>query len=461
MNHDPDSTRDRNERFWEQLAEVKRRHPGVEFDVSSADTGEPRYVYERDMLLVRDEPEHKQWVRGNATVAEELPANATGLVKFSVHLNAGESIPGMVRELNARRGRERPGDPAGSRIASPNQLVSITPVNMCPADEPHPVPPQTPPWPPPNDAGPGGEGVRILVIDTGLFVHSQINRPQVDGGIVELDRGIAGASRNPFHPLGPVELIKEYAGHGTFIAGVLQAAAPGATVWVSNLLQDGGAALEYDFGDQILTEIETFVATFGGWPHIISLSAGGTTHDNGPMASFKPFLDKLAEHRETILVAAAGNDGTSEHLFWPAAGAPDNDGIVSVGALRRTAHGRACFSNYGDWVSVFARGEGHVNLYPAGLYAYQHGASDTCRYYDPSLYRPCGCITDRRYGDTAAFEGKARWSGTSFATPLVAGMIASYMSKVQRFDRDTAWQMIRQQVQHGTDVDGVALRLLL
>ncbi len=50
--------------------------------------------------------------------------------------------------------------------ATAHHLVSICPVNLCPADEPSTV--TLPYWPPPDPDG-GGDGVTIRVLDTGLF----------------------------------------------------------------------------------------------------------------------------------------------------------------------------------------------------------------------------------------------------------------------------------------------------
>jgi subtilisin family serine protease len=141
-------------------------------------------------------------------------------------------------------------------------------------------------------------------------------------------------------------------------------------------------------------------------------------------------LDRLAtDQRGTVLIAAAGNDGTSQNLFWPAASAPGHPGVISVGALRRDGRGRACFSNHGDWVTVFTYGEDVINLFRPGRYVYQHDSYTACRYYHPPLYPNCGCVTPTIHkGDEVNFGGRAQWSGTSFATPIVAGMVAAHMT---------------------------------
>jgi hypothetical protein len=80
-----------------------------------------------------------------------------------------------------------------------------------------------------------------------------------------------------------------YAGHGTFVAGVLRCTAPGVELTVANTLMRAGALLEDELGTAILDLVER-----DGWPHIISLSAGGTSHRNCDLLGLRSFLDRLA-----------------------------------------------------------------------------------------------------------------------------------------------------------------------
>jgi subtilisin family serine protease len=193
-------------------------------------------------------------------------------------------------------------------------------------------------------------------------------------------------------------------------------------------------------------------------PDIISLSAGYMVH-HGPGAVPRAMYDvmrrlKRPESR-TVLVAATGNDGHGPDdygLFYPAAFAakvrPRNmdDGydyvhngrLVAVGALRQDGLGRACFSNYGPWVTVYEEGENLINAFPTGTYTYHEPLSEAappqCVYYpnvhnSTTLEEGCTCLTAPAQGSVAVFNGMAAWSGTSFATPIVAARIARHMTE--------------------------------
>jgi len=90
----------------------------------------------------------------------------------------------------------------------------------------------------------------------------------------------------------------------------------------------------------------------------------------------------------TVVVASAGNDASCRPS-WPAA----LPGVVSVGAL--SPWGVAPFTNYGSWVRACAPGVGVISRFFTGG----------------------GVVKD--YG-----AGWAAWSGTSFAAPIVAGVLA-------------------------------------
>ncbi len=114
------------------------------------------------------------------------------------------------------------------------------------------------------------------------------------------------------------------------------------------------------------------------------------------------FWESHLKGRNCVLVAAAGND-SSPAPFWPAA----FPWAVGVGSLDRD--GRvSSFSNRCSSADVYALGRNLVNAFPNGTY-YCHESPDT--------------------GDVRVFStGMARWSGTSFAAPIVAGLIAAQVA---------------------------------
>jgi subtilisin family serine protease len=138
-------------------------------------------------------------------------------------------------------------------------------------------------------------------------------------------------------------------------------------------------------------------------PDIISMSAGTTTRIGGPLLALQNFWEgRLSKVKGTVLVAAAGNDG-NRGPFYPAA----FPWCVSVGALDEDGT-RAEYTNFGSWVDVYARGTQVVNAYPRGWYRYREAPF-------------AGQWTN-------FLVGMASWDGTSFATPLVSGLIAARMT---------------------------------
>ncbi len=281
---------------------------------------------------------------------------------------------------------------------SPHHIFHIT--RTCPAVEPErPCGDDTAPWPPicSHEANecPRQEAVRIGVSDTGL-----LDDIGAFGWLVgvrgEPDSLAVGA------PGGPPR-IPEYTGHGTFIAGVARSMAPESKIFVNNHFSSSGGELE----SVMIGKLFELARTFD--PEIINLSAGTNTWQNwGPLG-----LDAFhATYPAVTLVAAAGND-SSDRPFYPAA----LDWVVGVGALAADQAHRAWFSNYGDWVDVYAVGEGMVNAYAVGEYTYQEPPK-----------RP----------SKQNFDGMARWDGTSFSAPLVAGLIADRMRRTGETSKEAA-----------------------
>lgn len=341
------------------------------------------FVYEEGALLVRDAyVDRVRTVVGGGDVTDGLTG---GVTHYSLAGARLATVTGALAAIDAR---------IGAGAATPNHVLSVSPVHLCPATEPDAVPTDAAPLP--SVGGPAGSGVSVHVVDTGLLADAA-SHPWLEGVTGEEEK-LAEATD------GTVE-IPPYAGHGTFIAGVARCFAPDATVHVTNVLSLAGAALETDI-------VRHLDAALGRGPDIISLSAGGTSRNDLPLLGFESFWERYRKHKGTVLVAAAGNN-SGRRPFWPAA----LPGVVSVGALSADLRSRAFFSDYGPWVDVYAPGERLINAYARGSY----------HYHEPP-----------RTGERREFWGMATWSGTSFATPVVAGLVAARMSRTGENGRRAA-----------------------
>ncbi|CAN7151394.1 S8/S53 family peptidase [Terrabacter sp. LjRoot27] len=242
-----------------------------------------------------------------------------------------------------------------------------------------------------------GHDRRVAVVDTGLFED-----------VVAEHSWLAGVTGEP-EPAG----VGHYRGHGTFIAGVVRSYAPAAAVNVEAVLTVGGTVFESDMVDGLCDSMD--LSLVESRPEVISFSGGTCTRLDRPLLSFEVFWEEVLQgtEGETVLVAAAGNDG-DEGPFWPAA----FEWAYGIGALDGPGDARAGFSNFGPWVDAYALGTDILNAYPTGPYEY---------------------LEPPRTGQVEDFpDGLAVWSGTSFATPMVAGLIAARVTLRGGSARDSA-----------------------
>jgi subtilase family protein len=370
---------------------------GVQIDVAYQPNGEVDYLYEADRLLAPNDPDLVD------RMARELPGLRRAQPRYGPvrddlallaidDLEGGRmSVPEALRHLDARIDWVD-----GRPPFSPNHVFHVS--RTCPAVEPErPCDDAFAPCPRVCTHESAREAehpiVRIGVSDTGLL-QDIAAFPWLAGVTGDVDPLAAG------RPGGPPR-IPEYTGHGTFIAGVARSMAPTSEIVVNDHFSLSGGELE----NVMIARLFDLAATFS--PHIINLSAGTYVWQNWEPLGLDAFHQAFPD---VTLVTAAGNDST-DRPFYPAA----LDWVIGVGALASDQTNRAWFSNFGDWVDVYALGEGMTNAYAVGEYTYQ----------EPPR-RPA----------KQNFAGMARWSGTSFSAPLVAGLIAARMARTGESSTD-------------------------
>jgi hypothetical protein len=232
-----------------------------------------------------------------------------------------------------------------------------------------------------------GKGVRIAVLDTGLFTHpwlTAVQKATASDDVWDVDHD---------------DYADAESGHGTFIAGLILQVVPAAEVYVVKVLDSLGVGDDSTVA-QAMEQLPQDV-------DIVNLSLGGYTMDDAAPLAISCALNAMRKQRN-VVVAAAGNAGKSRP-FWPAAFKQ----VVAAGAVdEKDGHwSKADFSNFGWWVDTAARG---VNLQSTFNKGKTKAASGT----KPDPADPW-----------IAFNGWAAWDGTSFSCPITAAMLARAMSR--------------------------------
>jgi subtilisin family serine protease len=376
------------------------------------DVHEVDYLYRQDTILtleqdadrvtdalrrIHEEPEGSQRFR------PERVTSTRRVIRFTVE-SARISVPEVLDLLDAE---------LGDGVATPDIVLYLCP-NICAATEPTVVPAGTDPLPPPGSNGRGcrpcrgvprpecdGRGASISIVDTGLIEDAAAGHPWL--------AGVDGVN-DPLTVAAGITTVPYDAGHGTFVAGVARCMAPKATVYVERAFEFVGANFETDLQPSLEDALSRN-------PDILQFTFCATTRKDQSLKTFDDFFETRIRYIKGLAVLApAGNDGKHRRT-WPAAYRE----VISVGALSTSWRDRASFSNYGKWVDVFAPGEDLINAFPSGTYV----------------------TVEPPAGQERVFQGMATWSGTSFSTPVVAGMIAARMSATGENARQAADALLR------------------
>lgn len=268
---------------------------------------------------------------------------------------------------------------------------------------------------------PGDERVRVAVIDTGVALgHPELRARLLAGyDTVDLSGGALGpGSRLLGDASGRDFVPQDEVGHGSHVAGVIGAVGhrvpPGvgghslllpvrvlaAAVSGSSGPAGVGSTLDIDAGLKLGVDAGA---------DVVNLSLGTPESDVDPEGP-RPHgaAVRYARARGTVLVAASGNSGRTER-YYPAC----LEGVLAVGAVGPDG-GLAPFSTRGTHVTIHAPGEAVVGL---GLRGYR------------------------------------RSSGTSHASPFVAGAAALLVARARRSGRIPTPEAVMEALVHAATGD--------
>jgi hypothetical protein len=204
------------------------------------------------------------------------------------------------------------------------------------------------------------------------------------------DAGIALASGAVVPADGYLDPV---AGHGTFIAGIIEQLAPGCRIDVRHVIRPLGDTDEVTIGDSIHQVVDEMVQGQLPPPVILNMSFGGQAL--GVPGYLREAVARAVANGIPV-IASAGNDGLCTPQY-PAA----FPNVVAVAALG--PDGPAPWTNYGDWVDACAPGTDLVSAFFDNF----NGTFPSINSFDPDQ-----------------FGGWAQWSGTSFAAPVVVAALA-------------------------------------
>lgn len=212
-----------------------------------------------------------------------------------------------------------------------------------------------------------GKGVTVAILDSGVMANHE-DLPNVTRIEVFYKNASLG--------------LDDAKGHGTHVAGIISAAmgngkggagiAPGVKLLSLRITNDAGSSTDA----KLICGLQAAVKAGA---QIVNISLGGPAYS----AVFQKAINEATEAGVTV-VAAMGNDGTN-CLNYPAG----YDNVIGVVSVDRT-NNRASGSSYGTWGDVAAPGAVIWSTYKNGSYGPK--------------------------------------SGTSMASPVVAGVAALYKS---------------------------------
>ena len=233
------------------------------------------YLYRERSLLVRDEDVDRvrQIVPSTPVEGDD---NLRGLTLLQFTAGETRSVEEVCTAVDQA---------LGEGVVTPDHIFYICSGTTCPATEPEEVRRRTPPDPGVSKAKEScnGYGVFVAVLDSGWLESAARQHHWLTG--------VTGEPENPFG--GDPPRILPYAGHGTFVAGVVRTMAPKADVWVGRTFKKVGGEFESKLVKQVADALKMGT-------DVISLDFGSNTRKDILSLGFNivgQLLRKLSRRR--------------------------------------------------------------------------------------------------------------------------------------------------------------------
>jgi len=258
----------------------------------------------------------------------------------------------------------------------------------------------------PRDSSQPGRGVRVGLLDTRMFRHGSLADHYV------------GREEDLLPP--DQKDFTEFDGHCAFVASCILQQAPDAQLYLRHVLDDQGDGSAWDAAVAIAE-----MAPLG--LDVVNLSLGEfMTDDNTAPMVLEAAVRRLGP--ETVVVAAAGNNGDADHFpagLVPAGVTPSTKAypaalpnVVGVGAIDQDGKLAPFTPHPAPWISLYARGVDLNRAYLNGEVTVQNKAG---------VNPPTSQVS---------FSGTANWAGCSFAAGVVSGVIAAGVIPGRRSARE-------------------------
>ncbi|MGD9704329.1 MAG: S8 family serine peptidase [Acidimicrobiia bacterium] len=266
---------------------------------------------------------------------------------------------------------------------------------------------------------------RVAILDTGYAWQARHDPWLADiaPSVASRDIDLLRISGDPADPL------DFGAGHGTFIAGIVRQLAPAAHIDIIRVLDSNGVGLESEIAKGLDRACEL------GADIILCAFGGYSTGDIGP-AAIETAIANVPKN--TVVIAAAGNERQSKRPIWPAS----CRGVEAIAAVDSASDGSMRIVQ-GEASLAWYTNDGPEVVYAAsGTWqsSFVEGEESAAR--DPD-------------GKPETFTNAATAGGTSFAAAAVAGAVAAALG-----EGDTgceAWDRVRE---HTYAIAGSELRAI-